>query len=389
MCSSEIWVRLQFENGVLASIETVPMDRNTLANVHYVSSAIDDLFQRVTGESFKNLGVPRSDWFGTFGKYRGRERWKSPWLKAVRAPGGFAIEGDVSGSWSSVARKCLDRDLLEKLGFATEPFAVDELVIGPADELDIPDDVRRARGKMTSGVWAIQRPASEWTFIEGEQLRAMAAGVTILSGKQVAGPPLQTSVANPELRIIASVSARRRRAMLPDGRTMLEEGEDRGSASIATEPEGRPVSTISLPLFTKGCAEIGTQLATWASGRSEGWRVPFGMADIYLAAHGASIEVTGVVPSSSREYASPEALRGDEVLEAGDVFTICAIVAELATAEHPFEGNERGILAQQRRLFWGSAELAMVIDQGLQSEPDRRGTLQQLARSFSRLATPS
>ncbi|MNC94785.1 hypothetical protein D3C83_117340 [compost metagenome] len=70
------------------------------------------------------------------------------------------------------------------------------------------------------------------------------------------------------------------------------------------------------------------------------------------------------------------------------MFSIGAIVAHLATGEHPFDEGERGIMAGRRRAFYGDPRIARIVDRALHPDPERRGTLAQLHADFMGLIEP-
>ena len=188
------------------------------------------------------------------------------------------------------------------------------------------------------------------------------------------------------MRIVEQVSSTRYRALARDGRAALVD-ETAGSPRVTAEPRGAPLSSMSLPLYTRYCASLGRDLAVWALQQAEGWRMTFDLADVYATFDVDCATVTGVIPSGRTAYAPPEVLARAPLLAHGDVFMICAIVAHLATGEHPFHAGEQGVRDGVRRAFWGDPNVAVIVDRGLNRDPAKRGTLERLLDDFAKLGS--
>ena len=96
---------------------------------------------------------------------------------------------------------------------------------------------------------------------------------------------------------------------------------------------------------------------------------------------------SGVLHPFSRYYLAPEILRLRVPTSACDVFSLGAILAELVTGEHPFEGDHiveqlQTVVGNQRRPWHGPAELRAIVDRALDPIPDRRPTAGELAAAL-------
>lgn len=386
LCGSDVWVRLAFVGGVLERVETIRLDRDILARIDYVSKDIGELFERVTGQSFKRQGYTRSDWAGTFfGAYGGHPvRFaKRRLLRAVASGRAqFEIEGDSGDVWTELLREGARLQLLGRFGVGDEVLTVENQQLGPVRALK-PSVHAYACRQSSDELWALRRPESEWCFIDGAQLRALSKSVAVLthSGTDVVTFVL---VGGRRLAIVEELDTGRRRALTPEGEYVLVDG-DGESITVTKEPEGIPLSSAVVPWPAAWCSKIAAELVSWALDRPEGWRTPIALEDVYIDSDNGKPVVASVIPSGSREYAAPEYLRGAPQLPAGEVFTICAIVAHLATGEHPFDGGEQGIVSERRRPFYGDPRIARIVDRGLRNDPESRGTLPQLRDDFMEL----
>jgi hypothetical protein len=92
-------------------------------------------------------------------------------------------------------------------------------------------------------------------------------------------------------------------------------------------------------------------------------------------------------------YDAPEVLRGAGPTPASDVFSLCAVLAHIACAEHPFIGEGAfaqmsSITAGKRRAFRGPSSIAKIVDRGMVGEPSKRPAASELAELFSKVTFP-
>lgn len=390
-CGSSLWIWLNFGSGVLREVATVPLSSPTFAAINYVTMAIQESFEKITQEPFAIDGRGRSNWLGVLSQYRAYDGvWaKKRWLRVLGSSQGVTIDDDLTGGWSAVVYAALQAGVHHKLGNANEVLELGDLRVGPSEAMSIPDELRLLRKDGLENAWVLHSSPTRWTFISASQLRALAASAAVLAdtpSTEISEDPMFGRELDGGVRIVEAVTPTRYRALARDGRAAIVD-VDRlvGTLQISDEPVGAPLGTLAVPLLTRYCVSIGRQLATWAMQRTDGSRTPFELADVYVTFEAALANVTGVVTSNGHDYAPSEFLQREPLTAAGDVFTICAIVAHLATGEHPFDEDKRGIVDQRRRAFWGDPQIARIVDRGLDREPGRRGTLEQLRDDFDKL----
>lgn len=390
-CGSQLWIRLNFGSGVLREVATVPLSSPTFAAVNYVTRAIQESFEKITQEPFAIDGRARSNWPGVLSQYRAYDGvWaKKRWLRVLGSSQCVTIDDDLTGGWSKVVHAALQAGVLHDLGVVKEVFELGDLKVGPAEAMAVPNEVRLLRRGGLENTWVLHPSPNRWTFISASQLRGLAAGAAVLAdtlSTAIAEDPMSGRELDGGVRIIEAVAPRRYRALARDGRAAIVDVDGlTGTRRISNEPPGAPLGALAVPLLTRYCVSIGSQLAAWALQRPDGSRLPFELADVYVTFEPALANVTGVIPSNGHDYAPHEFLQQQPLTAAGDVFTICAIVAHLATGEHPFDEGERGIVDERRRAFWGDPQIARIVDRGLDREPGRRGTLEQLRDDFDKL----
>lgn len=92
---------------------------------------------------------------------------------------------------------------------------------------------------------------------------------------------------------------------------------------------------------------------------------------------------SGVLHPFLRYYLAPEILRLQPVTPAADVFSLGAILGELATGEHPFEGEHildqlYAVTGNARRPWRGPDPLRAIVDRAVAPDPGRRPSAGEL-----------
>jgi hypothetical protein len=106
---------------------------------------------------------------------------------------------------------------------------------------------------------------------------------------------------------------------------------------------------------------------------------------------GAERRCYGVAPPWDTFYLAPEVLAdAQRATERSDVFTICAMLAEWISGEHPFAGegaaaNAIAIATNRRRPFHGPEDVRELVDAGLAPDAAKRPSRDELLAALERL----
>lgn len=175
---------------------------------------------------------------------------------------------------------------------------------------------------------------------------------------------------------------------------LIEENESPLSALIEDAPPGMPLASIALPFSLADAVGLGIALArvikqVHAHGQIvRGIRPELVYVDGKRSLSGlvprcelfwslAPAPGYGVAPCFEELYLAPEILAGRDAVPASDVFSLCALLAHVASGEHPFAapsmmGQITAIAAGKRGRWNGPEVLAGILDAGLAADPAKR-----------------
>ncbi len=182
-------------------------------------------------------------------------------------------------------------------------------------------------------------------------------------------------------------------------------------AVLEVEPPGESLADAWLPFRQDEVAAIGVDLANalvpahrmleatgglrpetiYVSGNEPRVSSICPRGEAFMA--GQAPRSTGSVTPYTYLYDAPEVLRGGGPTPASDVFSVCAVLAHIATAEHPFMGEGAfaqlsSIVAGRRRPFRGPAAIAKIVDRGLVDDSHKRPSAAELAELLSGVSWP-
>jgi len=387
ICGSGLWVELYVDDGRLAAVDAVPLSRTMLLRIHYATVTISDPFERATREPFYVDGRLRSDWPARFVSCVGVGAFRvgRPQLRWFADDTSGRVDYDPGGVLSSTIAAALAQDAIAGLG--ESPLDLGAVVVERAISGGVPDRILALRPVPEGDdVWVLrrQKPVTSWTFVAGAQLRALAMEAALLRG---VAPPRHTVRDAPAVEtqwtVVEEVSRTpslvRHRALSTDGVYAIVSTDVRtGRAVVENEPAGTPLSAMWLPLEADDAIDLGQQLVAWTKRRGSALAV--GLDGVYVefehTAAGSRATVTGVLTSDDEiSYAAPSG--------PSDAFTIAALMAHVATGEHPFAGDDEtswrsANRAGKRRASWTVPALAAILDAGLDQHPARRVTLDAL-----------
>lgn len=258
------------------------------------------------------------------------------------------------------------------------------------------------------------------TFPIGSTLRDGSIAITeILGGQPMCGRYRATFTDGPE-RLLVTTSSRQRveaaqqmtALALTQARVAhlvwigpFESELGRLDAMVEEEPAGAPISARSLWTVREAITLCGQLADALGELHEYGWIVR-GLRPELTYADGAELTAVaprhelfmmtatppsyGVPPVFDRTYLAPELLVNRPASPASDVFSVCAMLAELVTGTHPF-GDAGGfamverMVAGEREPWAGPAALGPLLDRGLAKDPARRPSVAELAAELARL----
>jgi hypothetical protein len=175
---------------------------------------------------------------------------------------------------------------------------------------------------------------------------------------------------------------------------LVEQNESPLAALIEDAPPGVPLASVALPLSLADAVGLGIALArvikqVHAHGQIvRGIRPELVYVDEKRSLSGlvprcelfwslAPAPGYGVAPCFEDLYLAPEIVAGRDAVPASDVFSLCALLAHVASGEHPFAApsmmGQITAIATGKRVRWTGPEvLAAVLDAGLAVDPAKR-----------------
>jgi serine/threonine protein kinase len=175
---------------------------------------------------------------------------------------------------------------------------------------------------------------------------------------------------------------------------LIEPNESPLSALIEDAPSGVPLASLALPLSLADAVGLGIALARVIKHVHAQDRIVRGIRPelVYvdekrlLSGLAPRCELFwslapapgyGVAPCFEQLYLAPEIVAGRDAVPASDVFSLCALLAHVASGEHPFAAasmmGQITAIATGKRVRWTGPEvLAGMLDAGLAVDPAKR-----------------